>query len=35
MKFELTVNGKVCSVDTPPMRRLLDILRQDLGLPGA
>ena len=35
MKFKLTVNGKVCSVDTPPMRRLLDILRQDLGLPGA
>ena len=26
MKFELTVNGKVCSVDTSPMRRLLDIL---------
>ena len=35
MKFELVVNGKVCPVDTPPMRRLLDILRQDLGLPGA
>ncbi len=34
MKFECTVNGRECSVDAPPMRRLLDILRQDLGLPG-
>ncbi len=35
MKFEFTVNGLVRKVDTSPMRRLLDVLRQDLGLMGA
>ena len=34
MKMELTVNGTLHTVDVPPMRRLLDILREDLGLSG-
>ncbi len=29
-----TVNGKKCSVEVPPMKRLLDVLRQDLLLTG-
>jgi len=29
-----TVNGKRCSVTTHPMKRLLDVLREDLGLTG-
>ena len=35
MRVELTVNGKVCVVDLPPMTRLLDALRDSLGLSGA
>jgi len=34
MKFEFTVNGKNVSLEVPPDRRLLDILREDLGLTG-
>ena len=34
MKMELTVNGTLHTVHVPPMRRLLDILREDLGLLG-
>jgi aerobic-type carbon monoxide dehydrogenase small subunit (CoxS/CutS family) len=30
----LTVNGRAVSVDRPPMTRLLDVLREDLGLTG-
>ena len=30
----LTVNGVEHKIDAPPMRRLLDVLRQDLGLTG-
>jgi aerobic carbon-monoxide dehydrogenase small subunit len=31
----LTVNGERRTVDTPPMKRLLDVLREDLHLTGA
>ncbi len=31
----LHVNGKLYTLDTPPERRLLDVLREDLGLMGA
>lgn len=34
MKLEFTVNGKSVSLEVPPDRRLLDILREDLGLTG-
>jgi aerobic carbon-monoxide dehydrogenase small subunit len=34
MTFKLTVNGVVADVDAPGMRRLLDVLREDLGLTG-
>jgi aerobic carbon-monoxide dehydrogenase small subunit len=34
MQLELTINGKKRSVDAPPHRRLLDVLRYDLGLTG-
>jgi len=30
----LTVNGELVEVETPPMKRLLDVLREDLGLTG-
>ena len=30
-----TVNGKRCRVSVPPMKRLLDVLREDLELPGS
>jgi carbon-monoxide dehydrogenase small subunit len=33
-RFSLTVNGESCGVDAPPMARLLDVLRHDLGLTG-
>jgi carbon-monoxide dehydrogenase small subunit len=33
--IELTVNGQRAAVDAPPMKRLLDVLREDLGLTGA
>ncbi|MDI9370121.1 MAG: 2Fe-2S iron-sulfur cluster binding domain-containing protein [Synergistaceae bacterium] len=35
MKFKLIVNGVTREIDAPPTRRLLDILREDLGLTGA
>jgi carbon-monoxide dehydrogenase small subunit len=34
MSYELTVNGAEVSLDVPGMRRLLDALREDLGLTG-
>ncbi|HEY2745378.1 MAG TPA: (2Fe-2S)-binding protein [Polyangia bacterium] len=34
MKTKLHVNGKKRTVDAPPMKRLLDTLREDLGLTG-
>ena len=34
MKIELTVNGEKRSLDTDPLRRLLDVLREDVGLTG-
>ncbi len=34
MNFELTVNGKQVTVDTHPMERLLDMLREQMGLTG-
>jgi carbon-monoxide dehydrogenase small subunit len=34
-QIQFTVNGQQASVDVPPMKRLLDVLREDLGLTGA
>jgi len=34
MSFRLTVNGQNVEVEAPGMRRLLDVLREDLGLTG-
>jgi carbon-monoxide dehydrogenase small subunit len=34
VKIELTVNGKLLALDTDPLRRLLDVLREDCGLTG-
>jgi carbon-monoxide dehydrogenase small subunit len=34
MKIKLSVNGKKQSVDVPPMKRLLDTLREELELTG-
>ncbi|MBT8494712.1 MAG: (2Fe-2S)-binding protein [Deltaproteobacteria bacterium] len=34
MKLELTVNGQSQQVDVDPYKRLLDVLREDLGLTG-
>lgn len=34
MKIEFTVNGAAASVEAPPMKRLLDVLREDLRLTG-
>jgi aerobic-type carbon monoxide dehydrogenase small subunit (CoxS/CutS family) len=34
MKIQLTVNDKKRAVDVPPMKRLLDTLREELGLTG-
>lgn len=31
----LTINGEAVEVEVPPLRRLLDVLRDDLGLTGA
>ncbi|HEX6510548.1 MAG TPA: 2Fe-2S iron-sulfur cluster-binding protein, partial [Chloroflexota bacterium] len=31
----LTINGRQQTIDAPPMKRLLDVLREDLGLTGA
>jgi carbon-monoxide dehydrogenase small subunit len=33
-KISLTVNGEVRSVSVPPMKRLLDVLREDFALTG-
>jgi len=32
--IHFTVNGKECAVQAPPMKRLLDVLREDLRLTG-
>ena len=34
MVVELTVNGKTLTLDVNPMKRLLDVLREELGLTG-
>ena len=34
MKVNFTINGKPCEIDVNPSKRLLDILREDLGLTG-
>ena len=34
MKVEFEINGSTRDVDVPPMKRLLDVLREDLGLTG-
>lgn len=34
MRIEFQVNGRTVEVDTPPMARLLDVLREDLRLTG-
>ena len=34
MKVSFTVNGREVQVDAPPMKRLLDVLREDLRLTG-
>lgn len=34
MKIDLTVNDRPCRVDVPGARRLLDVLREELGLTG-
>jgi carbon-monoxide dehydrogenase small subunit len=34
-EIRLSVNGEAKSVDAPPMKRLLDVLREDLHLTGA
>lgn len=34
MKLQFKLNGKEVEVDVPPGRRLLDLLREDLGLTG-
>ena len=33
-KVQLTVNGAAQTIDVPPMKRLLDVLREDLALTG-
>lgn len=30
----MTVNGEACKIEVPPMKRLLDVLREDLNLTG-
>ena len=34
MKISFTLNGKMTSVDVPPDRKVVDLLREDLGLTG-
>ena len=34
MKHELTINGATHQVEAPPMARLLDVLREEVGLTG-
>jgi aerobic carbon-monoxide dehydrogenase small subunit len=33
-QIQLTINGQTKNIDTPPMKRLLDVLREDLHLTG-
>ncbi|MGC1463415.1 MAG: (2Fe-2S)-binding protein [Terracidiphilus sp.] len=33
-KIRFTINGESCAVQAPPMKRLLDVLREDLHLTG-
>jgi carbon-monoxide dehydrogenase small subunit len=33
--LRLTVNGRLRRLSVPPMKRLLDVLREDMGLPGS
>jgi len=33
-QIQLIINGQSTTVETPPMKRLLDVLREDLGLTG-
>ena len=33
-RIDFTVNGESCAVQAPPMKRLLDVLREDLHLTG-
>lgn len=33
--IRFTVNGELCAVNVPPMKRLLDVLREDLRLTGS
>ena len=35
MEITLTINDQLQTIDAPPMKRLLDVLREDLGLTGA
>jgi len=35
MKYSFIVNGETRQVDAPPMKRLLDVLREDLHLTGS
>jgi carbon-monoxide dehydrogenase small subunit len=34
VNIEFEVNGQACSVDVPPMRRLLDVIREEMNLTG-
>ena len=34
MKIDFTLNGSSVSLETDPMTRLLDVLREDFGLKG-
>lgn len=34
MRIDFTLNGRSTTVDVDPMRRLLDVIREDLGLTG-
>jgi carbon-monoxide dehydrogenase small subunit len=34
MNIEFEINGRGCRVDVPPMKRLLDVLREDIKLTG-
>jgi len=33
-KIRFTINGEDRTVEAPPMKRLLDVIREDLGLTG-
>lgn len=35
MRIQITLNGALQEIDTHPMKRMLDVLREDLGLRGA